>query len=275
MTDTLRMTLLGTGSSGGVPRIGDDWGVCDPNEPRNRRLRCSALVERFNGESSRPTRVLIDTAPDLREQFLAAGILELDGVVYTHDHADQSHGIDDLRPVAYQMGQRLPVYLDAQTAATLVRKFDYCFEGRGGYRPILEAQPPIREGEPFQVEGPGGPIQILPLRQVHGMITSLGFRIGDMAYCNDVSDLSPESLESLEGVHTFIIDALRRTPHVSHAHLAQSLSWAEQIGAAHTVLTNLHIDMDYRALLAELPDGAEPAYDGIVLERPYVEFPIM
>lgn len=270
MTDRLRVTLLGTGSSGGVPRIGDDWGVCDPEEPRNRRRRCSILVERVREGAERPTRVLIDTSPDLREQLLDVGVAELDGVVYTHDHADQSHGIDDLRPVAYRTGRRLPVYLDSETAATLTTKFDYCFRGRGGYPPILDIQQFIREGVPFAVDGPGGPIQLLPLRQEHGAITSLGFRIQNLAYCNDVSDLPAESLAALEGVHTFIVDALRRTPHVSHSHLEQSLAWARQIGATETVITNLHIDMDYRSLLRELPPSVVPAYDGMVLDRPYI-----
>lgn len=270
MTDTLRVTMLGTGSSGGVPRVGDDWGVCDPNEPRNRRRRCSILVERVgHDQATRPTRVLIDTSPDLREQLLDAGVIELDAVVYTHDHADQTHGIDDLRPVAYRMGKRLPAYLDRETAETLVHKFDYCFEGKGGYPPILEAQPLIYPGKAFCVDGPAGEVELLPLRQQHGRIVSLGFRIGDLAYCNDVSDLPKESLSALEGVDTFIVDALRRTPHGSHSHLGQSLEWAEQIGARRTVITNLHIDMDYRALMAELPGSVEPAYDGMSLELAY------
>lgn len=267
---TGRLTLLGTGSSGGVPRIGNDWGDCDPNEPRNRRLRCSVLVETRPAEADwdgeEVTRILIDASPDIREQLLRADVARLDGVVYSHDHADQTHGTDDLRVVAFNRRARVPVWMDEPTAETLVSKFRYCFEGSGGYPAILDLMPFIRPPEPFGVDGRGGAIELQPIVQQHGAITSLGFRIGPVAYCNDVSDLAKDSLALLEGIEVFIVDALRYAPHPSHAHLERALTWARQLGARRTILTNLHIDMDYQTLRAELPAGVEPAYDGLSLE---------
>ena len=267
MTDRLRATLLGTGSSGGVPRIGNDWGVCDPNEPRNRRRRCSLLVERIaQDRDEAPTRFLIDTAPDLREQLLDAGISALDAVVFTHDHADQTHGFDDLRVVAYRMRQRLPVYMDAPTAETLVAKFNYAFEGKGGYPSIVDRQAFIEPGKAFAVDGASGAIECLPLELVHGSIRSLGFRMGRLAYCNDVNMIPEDSLALLHGLDVLIIDALRYTPHPSHAHLEQTLQWIEHLQPKQAVLTNLHVDMDYQTLCAELPAGIVPGFDGMQVE---------
>ena len=259
-----RLIFLGTGSSGGVPRVGNDWGICDPAEPRNRRRRCSVLLDA--GDLSDPdkcTRVLIDTAPDLREQLLDVGVNHLDALVYTHDHADQSHGIDDVRALALHMRQPIPTYMDTRTAGTLTSRFDYCFEGRGGYPPILDRQTFIEPGRPFTVEGRGPALTLLPLEQLHGRIISLGFRIGDLAYCNDLHDLPAESMRRLEGTQTLILDALRYTPHPSHAHLERALDWIEQIKPQTAWLTNLHVDMDYRTLCSELPDHVRPAYDGL------------
>lgn len=267
MTDRLRATLLGTGSSGGVPRIGNDWGACDPNEPRNRRRRCSLLVERIaSGPAEPTTRLLIDTSPDLREQLLDAGISGLDAVVFTHDHADQTHGFDDLRVVAYRMRRRLPVYMDAPTAETLVPKFNYAFEGKGGYPSIVEKQDLIEPGTTFSVDGPGGEIDCLPVELVHGSIRSLGFRMGQLAYCNDVNAIPEDSLERLHGLDVLIIDALRYTPHPSHAHLEQTLQWIEQLQPKQAVLTNLHIDMDYQTLCRDLPPGIVPGFDGMQVQ---------
>lgn len=276
MKPRLRAILLGTGSSGGVPRIGNEWGVCDPTEPRNRRRRCSLLVEyQERPTAERPTRILIDTSPDLREQLLDIGIGELDAVVFTHDHADQTHGFDDLRVVAYRMRRRLPVFLDSPTAHTLVAKFEYAFEGEGGYPAIVDRQPLIEPGSPFSVDGPGGRLELLPLSLVHGDIRSLGFRMGGLAYCNDVSDIPADTLAALGELDIFIVDALRHSPHPSHAHLERTLGWIETLEPNRAVLTNLHIDMDYRTLLADLPPGIEPGYDGMVLETTQTEFPIM
>jgi len=267
MTGRLVFTLLGTGSSGGVPRITGDWGACDPNEPKNRRTRCSALVELY-GDSEEPTRVLIDTSPDMREQLLTAGAAWLDALVFTHDHADQTHGLDDVRVIAYTMQRQLPAYMDAATAETLVPKFAYCFEGKGGYPPIVALQPFIQAYTPLTLQGAGGPLEMLPIDQEHGRIRSLGFRIGDLAYCNDLNDLPTASLAHLEGLDTLVIDALRYTPHPTHAHLDQTLGWIAQLKPKRAVLTNMHIDLDYETLRRELPDGVVPGYDGMKLELP-------
>jgi len=262
----LRLTLLGTGSSGGVPRIDGDWGACDPGEPKNRRRRCGALVEAVAPGADRPTQVLIDTSPDLREQLLGVGLKACDGILFTHDHADQTHGIDDVRVLAYRMRQRLPAHMDAETRASLVSKFRYCFEGEGGYPAILDLQPDLVAGTARTLDGPGGPVEVLPLRQMHGRIVSLGFRIGTMAYCNDVNDLPDETLAALRGLDVLVLDALRYAPHPSHAHVDTALAWIEHLKPKRAVLTNLHIDLDYATLRGDLPDGVEPAYDGMVLE---------
>lgn len=266
MSGRLRATILGSGSSAGVPRIGGDWGVCDPANPKNRRRRCSLLVERFAPGGERPTRIVIDTAPDFREQMLDTGVDAIDAVVFSHDHADQTHGIDDVRVLAMLMRRRVPAYMDAATAETLTEKFRYIFEGKGVYPSVLALQPFIAAFEPFGIDGPGGRVTLLPLDQEHGAIRSLGFRIGPLAYCNDVSDLPEASLEALEGVEVFIVDALRDRPHPSHAHVGLALDWIRRIRPRQAVLTNLHIDLDYAELAARLPDGVEPAYDGLALD---------
>ena len=264
MSSTVSLTLLGTGSSGGVPRLGNDWGACDPTEPRNRRRRCSALIERFDDRAPEArTRLLIDTSPDLREQLLDAQISRLDGVVYSHDHADQSHGIDDVRPLVIRQRKAIPVWMDAPTRQTLVSKFKYCFAGDKGYPPILDLQPELIPGTPFEVAGPGGVLALLPLLQQHGRIVSLGFRIGGLAYCNDVSDLPPQTRQALTGLEVLIVDALRYTPHPSHAHLDQALEWIAELKPKRAILTNLHVDLDYATLCTTLPEGVEPAYDGL------------
>ena len=265
---TFRMTLLGTGSSGGVPRVGGDWGACDPSEPKNRRLRCSALIETWHDQApDKVTTVLIDTSPDLREQLLMTGTQRLDAILYTHDHADQTHGIDDVRALAIRNREQVKAYMDAPTRATLYPKFQYAFEGKGGYPPIIALQPLISAFEPFPVHGPGGALDCLPLDQEHGRIRSLGFRFGNVAYCNDLNGLPEQSLRQLEDLDLLVIDALRYTPHPSHAHLEQTLAWIEALAPTRAVLTNLHVDFDYQTLKAELPDGVEPAFDGWSYER--------
>ena len=257
-----RMILLGTGSSGGVPRVGGDWGACDPAEPKNRRLRCSALVERRN-EAGAVTRILIDTSPDLREQLLAATVTHLDAVVYTHDHADQAHGIDDVRALAIRRRAQIPAYFDPGTRARLESRFHYIFHGAGGYPPILAPQPAFQPFKRFVINGAGGPVEFLPVDMEHGRIRCMGFRIGDVAYCNDVNGLPDRSLDALKDLNTLIIDALRYTPHPSHAHLELTLSWIGTLKPRRAILTNLHIDMDYQTLARDLPAGVEPAYDGM------------
>lgn len=271
----VRARILGCGSSAGVPRIGGDWGACDPDNPLNLRTRCSLMVERKSADTSwdkaiaddAVTRVLIDTSPDLRAQMLAAGVGRVDAVVYSHDHADQSHGIDDLRILALRQRKRVPVHMDAYTASVLVPRFAYCFEQAEGnpYPAILQAHVDLEPGRTLTIEGAGGPLDMLALHQNHGTIDSLGFRFGPIAYNNDCVGLPDETLDALTGLETWIVDALRYDPHPSHAHVDLALSWADRIAAQHVVLTNLHIDLDYRALKSTTPDHVEPAHDGLVI----------
>jgi phosphoribosyl 1,2-cyclic phosphate phosphodiesterase len=259
-------TILGCGSSPGVPRIGNDWGACDPTEPKNRRLRCSLLVERI-GADGRKTVVLVDTGPDVRAQLLGAGVDRLDAVLYTHAHADHSHGIDDLRVFWQDSERRVDVYADAATLARFDQAFAYCFRTLPGsfYPPILEAHE-ITAGQAFSIEGPGGPIEFLPYRQVHGDIHSLGFRIGGLAYSCDVSALPDETLPHLADLDTWIVDALRYRPHPSHFSLRETLAWIERLTPRRAILTHMHIDLDYQRLKRELPPGVEPAFDGMTVE---------
>lgn len=263
----LKLTLLGTGSSGGVPRVGGDWGACDPNEPKNRRLRCSALIEVWDAETpTEKTIVLIDTSPDMREQLLAAEVKRLDAVVFTHDHADQTHGIDDVRALAIINRARIKTYMDEATASTLYRKFEYAFQGANAYPAIYDVQPLISPYQTFQLNGPGGTVEFLPVDQEHGHIRSLGFRIGDVAYCNDLNELPLKSKQFLGGLDLLVIDALRYTPHPSHAHLDKTLAWIDELKPKRAVLTNLHVDLDYKTLTQELSDHVEPAFDGWTFE---------
>ena len=265
MMSTVRCTLLGTGSSGGVPRVGGDWGDCDPNEPKNRRRRCCILIEKRTPDGGL-TSVLIDTSPDLREQLLDAEVRDLDAVVYTHEHADQVHGIDDVRPLAIQRGAAIPVFMNTETRELLSSRFAYCFEGRGGYPPILEIQPDIEPGIPFTIAGAGGTLSLLPFDMEHGLIRCLGFRIGEFAYCNDVSDLPPAAKDALRGLDTLVIDALRYRDHPTHANVAKALEWISELQPRRAVLTNMHVDLDYATLKRELPAGVEPGFDGMVLD---------
>jgi phosphoribosyl 1,2-cyclic phosphate phosphodiesterase len=263
----LQIRILGCGSSGGVPRIGNDWGVCDPAEPRNRRSRCSILIRHWDPGAVEPTLVLIDTSPDMRDQLLAARIDRLDAVILSHEHADQVHGIDDLRALVIRHRRRMPVHMDRPTADVILRRFDYCFEGAGSYPAILDGLVDLEAGQVARIEGPGGLAEFLVLGQDHGNgQASLGFRIGTFAYCNDVVRLPKETLERLGGLDTLVVDALRYKPHPTHAHLDQALAWVDRVKPRRAVLTNLHVDLDYGRLRSELPKGVEPAYDGQELE---------
>lgn len=259
----LSFTILGCGSSGGVPRIGGHWGACDPSNPKNYRRRCSMLVSRE--DVGGVTRVLIDTSPDLRDQMLDAGIGTLDAAVYTHAHADHMHGLDDLRQIVYNIRRRLPVWADGATQEALLSRFGYAFVQPEGssYPPILDLH--TIGDAPVTIEGAGGPITLTPFEVEHGSIDSLGFRVADVAYLPDVSAIKPEAWATLEGLDAWIIDALRRKPHPTHAHLDQALDWLERSGARRGVLTNLHIDMDYEEVMAETPAHVTPAYDGMTL----------
>jgi phosphoribosyl 1,2-cyclic phosphate phosphodiesterase len=258
----LDCTILGCGSSGGVPRIGNHWGECDPDNPKNTRRRCSLLVSRSTAQGT--TRVLIDTSPDLRAQLLDAGVGEIDAVLYTHAHADHVHGLDDLRQVVFNIGKRLPVWADGATQDALLGRFGYAFSQPEGssYPPILNLH--TIKGD-VVINGAGGAITLTPFEVEHGSIDALGFRIGDLAYLPDVSDIPDATWPTLDGLDCFIIDALRRKPHPTHAHLAKALEWLEKSGARRGVLTNMHIDLDYDDVMGETPEHVIPAHDGLVI----------
>jgi len=267
----LEVRILGCGSSGGVPRLGEGgafWGVCDPQNPKNRRSRCSILVTRRAPEGE--TRLLVDTSPDLREQLLAAGIGKLDAVLITHDHADQLHGIDDLRVITMNMKRRLDLWSDIEGLAGVRKKFGYCFATPVGsdYPPILNAREIMEPFADFEIAGAGGPVPVRAFGQGHGRIRSLGFRFGGIAYSPDVDHLDEHAFAALEGLDCWIVDALRHTPHPSHAHLARTLEWIARVKPKRAVLTNMHVDLDYDTLKRELPAGIEPAYDGMTLCLP-------
>ena len=267
-TVKLEAIILGCGSSGGVPRIGGDWGVCDPDDPRNRRSRCSILVRYSETGEGPTTDVLVDTSPDLREQMLISNIGRLDALVFTHDHADQCHGIDDIRAVAYRMRTQIPTYMDALTATELTKRFSYCFETPEGrvHPPILNAKVTMVAGKSFEIDGPGGKLSILPVEVSHGPTPSLGFIFnGKLGYTPDVHEIDDAALSHFDGVDTWICDALRYHPHPTHTHADRTLSWQARTSARRMVLTNLHIDMDYKTLAAELPGTQEPAVDGMVV----------
>ncbi len=258
--EELEIVILGCGSSGGVPRGDGDWGACDPAEPRNRRLRCSLLVRRHGPDGV--TSVLVDTSPDLRAQMLGAGVQHVDAVLYTHDHADQTHGIDDLRVFALRQRRRLPAFMDEATREALYGRFRYIFESVEGYRAILDPQPIPPHGEVWAVDGPGGAIPVTTFDQAHGPIRSVGYRLGPVAYSSDVSDLDEAAIEAVRGCDLWIVDALRWTPHPTHAHVEKTLDWIARAGVKRAVLTNLHLDLDYNALKAAVPAHVDVAHDG-------------
>lgn len=265
---TLTFTILGCGSSGGVPRPGLGWGDCDPKNPKNCRRRTALLVERRNGNQG-VTRVLVDTSPDLREQLLGAGVPWLDGVLYTHPHADHIHGIDDLRALVLYKRRRVDIYCDAVTSELLRARFGYCFVTPPGseYPPILNEHR-IEAGQPVTIDGEGGPITALPYLQVHGNIPSLGFRFGPLAYSCDLSGLPAESVAVLSGLDVWVLDALRYKPHPSHLSLSEALDWIGRLKPQHAILTNLHADLDYEVLRRDLPPNVEPAFDGLQITVP-------
>ena len=260
MSGELEVVILGSGSSGGVPRGDGDWGACDPAEPRNRRLRCSLLVRRHGPDGV--TSVLIDTSPDLRAQMLAVGVKHIDAVLYTHDHADQTHGVDDLRVFAMRARRRIPAFMDAPTHAALRERFRYIFDSVEGYPAILDARPIPPHGEPWSIDGPGGSTPVVTFDQAHGPIRSVGYRIGSVAYSSDVSDLDEAAVEAVRGCDLWIVDALRWTPHPTHAHVDRTLDWIARAEVRKAVLTNLHLDLDYNDLSAAVPPNVEVAFDG-------------
>jgi phosphoribosyl 1,2-cyclic phosphate phosphodiesterase len=267
----LEIRILGCGSSGGVPRLGGEgeggyWGICDPANPKNRRSRCSLLLRQKTPQGE--TRVLVDTAPDLRQQLLDARIGRLDGVLISHAHADQLHGMDDLRVlVVANKGARIDVWTDRRTLTEVMRKFDYCFVQPAGsdYPTILNAHEIPEPFAPFAIPGPGGALGVRAFGQRHGSIRSLGFRFGGLAYSPDVDALDADAFAALEDLDCWIVDALRPTPHPSHAHLGRTLEWIARVRPRRAILTNMHVDMDYETLVRQLPPGIEPAHDGMTI----------
>lgn len=252
----MRARILGCGTSSGVPRIGNDWGDCDPAEPRNRRRRASVLIE------SATTRILIDTGPDLREQLLDAGVSDVDAVIWTHDHADHCHGIDDLRQLFHARGAPVAAYARPWTLAALRARFAYAFEGKDGY-------PPIVTGHDLPDRLEVGDITVTCVDQPHGPITSAGLRFeagGAIGYATDFNAMTDDMTILYKDLDIWIVDALRYRPHPTHPHLAQTLEWIAGAGARRAVLTHMDQSMDYATLLGELPPHVIPGHDGLAVE---------
>ncbi|OSZ70483.1 MBL fold metallo-hydrolase [Sphingomonas sp. IBVSS1] len=257
----MRITILGCGGSSGVPRIGGpggagNWGLCDPANPRNRRRRVSVLVEAAG------KTVLIDCGPDCREQLLSAQVTHLDAVFITHDHADHAHGIDDLRPVFHAMQRPIDVWASPATFAVLKSRFDYVFEGAHGYPATCVAHDLVA---PVQL----GDLRIIGFPQLHGDIESTGFRFDhdgkSFAYSTDVKAFDHRADLALTDLDLWVVDAAMRHPHPTHSHLAQTLDWIVERRPGRAVLTHMDQTLDYATLLAELPPGVEPGYDGLVI----------
>ncbi len=257
---TLKFTILGCGSSGGVPRPALGWGACDPKNPKNRRRRTSLLVEKLAGAGV--TRILVDTAPDLREQLLDAEVDALDGVLYTHEHADHTHGVDDLRALFIKQRRPIDVWLDAYTSQSMHTRFGYCFAAPPGSEyPAIAKEHRLNAGEAVTITGQGGALTALPILQQHGDIASYGFRFGNFAYSCDLSGMPPESAAALGELDIWIVDALRYRPHPSHFSLDDALEWIGRLKPRRAILTNLHADLDFEELRAKLPAHIEPAFD--------------
>lgn len=249
----MKVRILGCGTSSGVPRIGNDWGTCDPAEPRNRRTRSSILIE-SGGE-----QMLVDCGPDLREQLLAAETADLNGVIVTHDHADHCHGIDDLRQIAHHTGAPVPLHARPNTLERLARRFAYAFEGTPLYPAVIDPKP---LGDTLTL----GSATLTFTDQPHGGITSLGISVEEggtaLGYAIDFHHMTDEMRSLYAGVDVWICDCLRRKPHPTHAHLESVLGWAREMEVGQLLLTHLDKSMDYATLVAELPDWAAPTYDG-------------
>lgn len=232
-------------------------------------MRAAALVERIAAGGGRTT-VVIDTGPDFREQMLLASVRRIDAVVYTHPHADHIHGIDDLRGYVHEQRHRIDIHADEPTMGRLRQAFDYCFDTPPGssYPPIVKPHL-INHARPVVIEGEGGPLTLEPLPQIHGDIISLGFRIGGLAYCPDISDFPAATAERLRGLDMLVIDALQYNTHPSHLSLGQALGWIEKLAPKNAVLTHMHVPLDYAVVMAETPAHVVPAHDGMVIETPY------
>lgn len=256
----MRVTILGCGTSGGVPRLGGpngsgEWGAANPNDPRNNRSRCSILVQ------DKGRTVLVDTSPDVRTQLLAAQVETVDSVIWSHEHADQVHGIDDLRPYTFRRGA-IEAWTDGRTLGILRQRFGYVFEmgGEGLYHALYDVQ---EHNGPFTA---AGAIPVTPLPLDHGIASSFGFRFGGICYVNDLVRVPEESFPLMAGAEVMIVDAMRYRPHPTHAHLDLALEWIDRIGPSRAFLTNLHVDMDYAELDRRTPAHIHPCYDGLVIE---------
>jgi len=255
----MRTTILGCGPSGGVPLIGNDWGACDPGNPRNRRRRASVLIEEGGAV------ILIDTSPDMRAQLLDVGTARIDAIFYTHAHADHTHGIDEIRGLNRASGQPIPIYASAETLAEIRKRFSYIFApvnpgyATTFYKPALVLH--TIEG-PFAAAG----VAVTPFIQDHGFIKTLGFRFHRLAYSTDVVRLDEAAFAILAGIDTWIVDCYRREPQPTHTHLAQTLEWIDRVKPRRAILTHMDRTLDYESLRRELPPGVEPAYDGMVIE---------
>jgi len=252
----MKIRILGSGTSSGVPRIGNDWGACDPANPRNRRTRASVLIE------TATTRILVDTSPDLREQLLSAGVSHIDAVIWTHDHADHCHGIDDLRQVYHARGTPIRGFARAATLGHLTDRFSYAFAGRPGY-------PPVITGEILPDHIMIGDISVHTADQPHGGITSAGLRFEAagtaIGYATDFHRVTAAMAALYRDLDVWVVDALRRAPHPSHAHLDYTLAQIDALAPRQAALIHMDQTMDYAALIAELPGGVIPGYDGLEL----------
>jgi len=252
----MKVTVLGCGSSGGLPLIGNDWGKCDPGNEKNRRTRASVLIEQGD------TVLLVDTSPDLREQLLRENVQKLTAVLYTHAHADHCHGIDDLRSMNWRMKAPIDIYGDAATIEKLTSRFDYIFntrtEGDNYYKPSLNPHI-IRAGEKLQF----GPLTVVPFEQDHTYISTLGFRVGKFAYTTDAKRLDEDAFKALEGIDVWIVDCVSKNPHPTHSHLQQTVEWIERVKPKRAYLTHMGQGLDYETICGELPEHIRPAYDGL------------
>lgn len=261
-------TVLGCSSSPGVPRPTGDWGACDPKNPKNRRRRASLLIEQFAANGGKTT-IVVDTGPDFREQMISANVTNIDGVIYTHSHADHTHGIDDLRTFALDGRRKIDIYLDAPTLHHLQTSFGYVIISpeNSNYPPIVQTNLISDLTENLLISGEGGTIEIELIDQIHGNIRSIGLRIGDFAYCSDVNQFPSESIARLQGLDTLIIDATLMTPHISHFSLDQAIGWVEKLAAKNAITTHMHTPLDYDTVMAYTPDNMQPAYDGMQITQ--------
>ncbi|EDL50312.1 MBL fold metallo-hydrolase [Erythrobacter sp. SD-21] len=251
----MKLLMLGSGTSAGVPRVGNDWGQCDPNEPKNRRTRVSIIVENDAGQ-----RILVDTATDLRAQLLANNIDKVDAVFWTHDHADHCHGIDDLRVMRYDRSNPLPGFAGRVACERLRRRFDYIFEGQFGYPTIVYLK------ETSQAQMVAG-FTFDDVEMPHGPVKSTGFRFEadgkSVVYATDFSEITPAMVKCFRGCDLLVVDCLRERPHPTHAHLEMALDLARCVKAKRTVLTHLDKSMDYATISAKVPKGVLVGYDGL------------